>query len=72
MLGVCDECLTNSAHPERLLWPSPFTLTSTGPTMRAEPGQYTIVLMPATGRLMLSTGDGGDDGGCGRYVTLST
>ena len=46
MLGVCDVCLTNSAHPERLLWPS----------LTCDPGQYNVVLMPATGQLVLSTG----------------
>jgi hypothetical protein len=45
--------------------------TDTGYTMQAEPGRYTLVLMPGTGQLMLSTGGIGDDGGCGRYVTLS-
>ena len=44
--------------------PSPFTLASgTGYTMEAEPGRYTLVLMPGTGQLMLSTGEMGDDGG---------
>jgi len=38
--------------------------------MEAEPGRYTIMRMPATGQLLLSTGEMGDDGGCGRYVTL--
>jgi len=35
MLPLCDECLSNSAHPERLLWPTY--------TMQAQPGGYTIV-----------------------------
>ena len=71
-MTLCDACTRNAArYPE----PSPFTLTcgtDTGYTGQLQPGRYNVVLMPPTGQLMLSTGELGDDGGCGRYVTLST
>jgi hypothetical protein len=51
-----------------------FTLTcgaSTGYTMPAAPGQYTLVAASCS-MTWESSGGAGDDGGCGRYVTLST